>query len=114
MLNQNLHIKLSLIKNLQVSFNQGFTTITGETGAGRSILMGALGLILGKRADTSVLQILKNALLKQILIESYALKEFFERNDLDYANQTVIRKEKSTQLVEVEHSSTIRLLPSVN
>lgn len=56
MLNQIYISNYALIKDLQVSFSQGFTTITGETGAGKSILMGALGLILGKRADTSVLQ----------------------------------------------------------
>lgn len=95
MLNQIYISNYALIKNLQVSFSQGFTTITGETGAGKSILMGALGLLLGKRADTSVLQDSKKKCIVEadFLIESYALKEFFEQNDLDYANQTFIRRE---------------------
>ena len=87
MLNQIYISNYALIKDLQVSFSQGFTTITGETGAGKSILMGALGLILGKRADTSVLQDSKKKCIVEadFLIESYALKEFFEQNDLDYS-----------------------------
>ena len=80
MLNQIYISNYALIKNLQVSFNQGFTTITGETGAGKSILMGALGLILGKRADTSVLQDSKKCIVEaDFLIESYALKEFLNK-----------------------------------
>ena len=53
----NLYISnYALIKELNISFNNGFTTITGETGAGKSILLGALSLILGDRADSQVLQ----------------------------------------------------------
>ena len=85
----------ALIEKLDISFSSGFTTITGETGAGKSILLGALGLVLGKRADLSTL---KNKDEKCVIeahfdIESYNLNSFFEQNDLDFENQTIIRRE---------------------
>lgn len=85
----------ALIDKLSIDFSNGFTTITGETGAGKSILLGALGLVLGKRAD---LTSLKNKEEKCIIeghfsIEKYALKDFFELNDLDYLDLTIIRRE---------------------
>ena len=85
----------ALIKELNISFNNGFTTIIGETGAGKSILLGALSLILGDRADTQVLQ---NKTKKCIVegefsIAAYQLQSFFEQNDLDFLPQTVIRRE---------------------
>jgi len=92
----NLSIKnYALIDDLNVSFTQGFTTITGETGAGKSILLGALSLVLGKRAD---LTSLKNKEEKCIIegsfnIERYALKSFFETNDLDYEDTSIVRRE---------------------
>ena len=75
-----------LIDKLSIDFNEGFTSITGETGAGKSILLGALGLILGDRADT---QSLANNTKKCIVeaefqIKKYALQNFFKKNDLDY------------------------------
>ena len=85
----------ALIDNLQVDFNDGFSIITGETGAGKSILLGGLALILGKRADLSSL---KDASQKCIIeavfnISNYKLKSLFKAQDFDYEAQTIIRRE---------------------
>lgn len=85
----------ALIEKLTIDFSKGFSTITGETGAGKSIILGALGLVLGKRAD---LTSLKNKEEKCIIeahfeISKYNLLPFFEANDLDYENETIIRRE---------------------
>jgi DNA repair protein RecN (Recombination protein N) len=85
----------ALIEKLSVKFTDGFSVITGETGAGKSILLGALGLVLGKRAD---LTSLKNKEEKCIIeahfqIKNYNLKSFFVSNDLDYEDETIIRRE---------------------
>lgn len=85
----------ALIEKLSVDFTDGFSVITGETGAGKSILLGALGLVLGNRADLSSL---KNKDEKCIIeahfsISKYNLKPFFEANDLDYEEDTIIRRE---------------------
>jgi len=85
----------ALIEKLNIDFSNGFSIITGETGAGKSILLGALGLVLGKRAD---LTSLKNKEEKCIVeanfsIGKYDLKSFFESNDLDYEDETIIRRE---------------------
>ena len=85
----------ALIDQLQVNFNQGFTIITGETGAGKSILLGGLSLILGKRAD---LNSLKNKDVKCVIeavfdISNYNLEALFKSEDLDFESQTIIRRE---------------------
>lgn len=85
----------ALIEKLDIDFSKGFSIITGETGAGKSILLGALGLVLGKRADLSSL---KNKDEKCIVeanfaIGKYDLEYFFEANDLDYEQETIIRRE---------------------
>lgn len=85
----------ALIDDLQVDFNDGFSIITGETGAGKSILLGGLSLILGKRADLSSL---KNPEEKCIIeavfsIKNYHLEALFKSEDLDYEPQTIIRRE---------------------
>ncbi|SFE94045.1 DNA repair protein RecN [Flavobacterium xueshanense] len=85
----------ALIEKLTIDFSKGFSTITGETGAGKSIILGALGLVLGKRAD---LTSLKNKEEKCIIeahfeISKYNLLPFFKANDLDYENDTIIRRE---------------------
>ena len=85
----------ALIEKLAIDFSKGFSTITGETGAGKSIILGALGLVLGKRAD---LASLKNKEEKCIIeahfeISKYNLLPFFEANDLDYEDDTIIRRE---------------------
>lgn len=85
----------ALIDRLEVNFGSGLTIITGETGAGKSILLGALGLILGNRADTSALL---NTSSKCVVegefdISSFRMEKFFTSNDLDYDDCTVIRRE---------------------
>ncbi|WP_140485948.1 DNA repair protein RecN [Flavobacterium sp. GSA192] len=85
----------ALIEKLAIDFSKGFSIITGETGAGKSIILGALGLVLGKRAD---LTSLKNKEEKCIIeaqfeISKYNLRAFFEANDLDYEDETIIRRE---------------------
>ena len=92
---QSLKIKnYALIDEIHIDFSPGFITITGETGAGKSILIGALSLILGNRADTSVL---KDETQKCIVeasfdISKYDLKPIFESNDIDYDAETIIRR----------------------
>ena len=85
----------TLIENLNIDFSGGFSVITGETGAGKSMLLGALGLVLGKRADLSSL---KNEEEKCVIeaifsVGKYGLEAFFEQNDLDFENETIIRRE---------------------
>ncbi|MCB0374137.1 MAG: AAA family ATPase, partial [Muricauda sp.] len=92
----NLSIQnYALIDDVNVSFSNGFTTITGETGAGKSILLGGLSLVLGKRADLSSL---KNEEQKCVIeaefdISKYNLQDFFKDNDLDYEKLTILRRE---------------------
>jgi DNA repair protein RecN (Recombination protein N) len=85
----------ALIEKLSIDFSKGFSIITGETGAGKSIILGAIGLVLGKRAD---LTSLKNKEEKCVIeahfeISKYNLKDFFAENDLDYEDETIIRRE---------------------
>lgn len=85
----------ALIEKLAIDFSKGFSIITGETGAGKSIILGAMGLVLGRRAD---LTSLKNKEEKCVIeayfdISKYNLKSFFEANDLDYEDETIIRRE---------------------
>mgnify|MGYP002639756556 CR=1 FL=1 len=85
----------ALINQLSIDFNNGLSIITGETGAGKSILLGALGLVLGNRADTSTLKDTskKCVVEAQLSISNYALQDFFESVDLDYEAQTIVRRE---------------------
>ena len=85
----------AIIDQLEIDFHQGMTTITGETGAGKSILLGALKLVLGERAD---LKALKNAEEKCIIeavfyIKDLELNDFFEEYDLDYEDESILRRE---------------------
>ena len=84
----------ALIDTLEITLNKGLQVITGETGAGKSIILGALRLILGERADTKSLQ---NNETKSIVEAEFTIHEnfklFFEENDLDFEHQTVIRRE---------------------
>ena len=87
----------AIISEVEIDFNQGLNVITGETGAGKSILLGALGLILGNRVDGSVL---KNTEKKCIIegwfqVENPDFKSFFDENSLDYQNPAIIRREIS-------------------
>lgn len=92
----NLSIEnYALIESLSVNFKNNLSTITGETGTGKSILLGALGLALGKRADLSTL---KNSNKKCIIeahfsISSYDLEPFFDENDIDFEQETIVRRE---------------------
>ncbi|CAM4245210.1 DNA repair protein RecN [Zobellia nedashkovskayae] len=85
----------ALIDNLNVDFTNGFTCITGETGAGKSILLGGLSLVLGKRADLSSLRDKdkKCVIEAEFQIDKYNLESFFKDNDLDYEERTIIRRE---------------------
>ncbi|HEY4538799.1 MAG TPA: DNA repair protein RecN [Faecalibacter sp.] len=85
----------AIIDQLEIDFQPGMTTITGETGAGKSILLGALKLVLGERAD---LKALKNSDEKCIIeavfdIADLGLQEFFEEHDLDYEDESILRRE---------------------
>jgi DNA repair protein RecN (Recombination protein N) len=92
----NLSIKnYALIDDINVTFRSGLTIITGETGAGKSILLGALSLVLGKRADLSSV---KDPSRKCIIEAAFAvgdlqLQQVYEENDLDYEPQTIVRRE---------------------
>ena len=85
----------ALIDNLQVDFNDGFSIITGETGAGKSILLGGLSLILGKRADLSSLKDTEQKCVIEAVfnIKNYKLQMLFKAEDFDYEDQTIIRRE---------------------
>ncbi|MDF1547649.1 MAG: AAA family ATPase, partial [Bacteroidales bacterium] len=85
----------ALIDSVEISFTEGLSIITGETGAGKSILLGALSLILGQRADISAL---KNKDLKCVIeggfsIAGYGLKDFFKQNEIDYEEEVILRRE---------------------
>lgn len=88
-------VNFALIEQLSLTFDKGFQVITGETGAGKSILLGALGLVLGKRADT---QALRDKEKKCIIechfdINAYQLHSFFAENDWDYESICILRRE---------------------
>lgn len=85
----------ALIENIELIFDDGFTVLTGETGSGKSILLGALRLILGERADYAVIRDAdkKTVVEATFCIEKLNLKSFFDANDLDYSTDTIIRRE---------------------
>jgi len=93
---QTLHIKnFALIEQLHIDFSDSFSTITGETGAGKSIILGALGLVLGNRADLTSLKDKeqKCVIEAHFKIADYNLADFFTENDMDYEDITIIRRE---------------------
>jgi len=93
---QQLHIKnYALIDELNVSFGKDLNIITGETGAGKSIILGAISLILGQRADTGVLKdTTKKCIIEGIFqIQQYQLMSHFDLLELDYDEETIIRRE---------------------
>tara|TARA_B110000046_G_scaffold162006_1_gene176017 strand:- start:3143 stop:4795 length:1653 start_codon:yes stop_codon:yes gene_type:complete len=85
----------ALINQLSIDFSSGLSIITGETGAGKSILLGALGLVLGNRADLSSLKDTSRKCIVEakVSIANYNLKDFFEKVDLDYEDTTILRRE---------------------
>ncbi len=84
-----------LIERLKIDFDEGFSVITGETGAGKSIILGALGLILGQRTDSKVIRegAAKCVVEGSFSIAAYHLHAFFESNELEYEDVTLIRRE---------------------
>jgi len=85
----------ALINQLEIDLSDGFSVITGETGSGKSILLGALSLVLGQRSDVNVLKDKEKKCIIEcsFLIAKYQLESFFEENDLDYDEHTLIRRE---------------------
>ncbi len=93
---KSLYIKnYALIESLEINFQSGFSAITGETGAGKSILLGALSLILGKRADSSNLfdESTKCIVEGSFDLSHLNLNDFFPRNDIDYEDLSILRRE---------------------
>ena len=93
------HLTIShyaLIEHLDIDFNSGFTVITGQTGAGKSIMLGALNLLLGGRADAKSIQSGEKQCTVEASfnIENLGLESFFARNDIDFdATDSIIRRE---------------------
>ena len=85
----------ALIDSLNIQFESGFNIITGETGAGKSIILGALGLILGQRADTTVLRdkTRKCVVEGAFAVHGYGLENFFETEELDFDDTVILRRE---------------------
>ena len=93
---RNLHIQnYALIESLDLDFSEGFSAITGETGAGKSILLGAIGLLTGQRAETAAI---RSGATKCIVegtfdIEGYDLQPLFEENEIEYEAECIVRRE---------------------
>lgn len=95
------HISVSnyaLIENLELSMRNGLSIITGETGAGKSIILGAIGLCLGKRADNMVLNDKAKKCIVEITldIKDSSIESYFQENDIDFLKETIIRREISS------------------
>jgi len=89
----------ALIESLNIEIDKGLTIITGETGAGKSIILGALSLIMGQRADVSVIQNPEKKCVVEAIfdISKYDLKPQFNKFDIDYFDTTIIRREISAE-----------------
>jgi len=85
----------AIIDELEIDFSTGLTIITGETGAGKSILLGALGLIMGNRADTkSLYDGEKKCIIEAYFqVKKYKVKAFFEEHEIDYDDEVIVRRE---------------------
>ena len=94
---QSIHIQnYALIEKLDIDFQSGFSVITGETGAGKSIILGAIGLLLGQRADLKAIKSGANKCIVEARfgVSPYHLEEFFTENDLEYdAEECILRRE---------------------
>ena len=87
----------ALIDELSIDFHEGFNIITGETGAGKSIILGALGLILGQRADMAVLQDKERKCIVEGHFSIEGQEDFFKENELDYEELSILRREITPQ-----------------
>ncbi|WP_288854642.1 DNA repair protein RecN [uncultured Bacteroides sp.] len=87
----------ALIEKLDISFSSGFSVITGETGAGKSIILGAIGLLLGQRADVKAIRVgaSKCIIEARFDISAYSMQLFFEENELEYEEECILRREVS-------------------
>ena len=85
----------ALIEKLDITFERGFSVITGETGAGKSIILGAIGLLLGQRADVKAIRpgASKCVIEAQFDISAYGMQAFFEENDLEYDAECILRRD---------------------
>ena len=94
---KHLHIEnYALIEQLDIDLKDGFSVITGETGAGKSILLGAIGLLTGERADLSAIQSGKQRCVLEATFSTgeYGLEQFFAEEDLDYdSEECIVRRE---------------------
>jgi DNA repair protein RecN (Recombination protein N) len=92
----SLHIQnYALIEKLDIDFESGFSVITGETGAGKSIILGAIGLLLGQRADIKAIRqgAARCVIEARFDISAYQMQTFFEENNLEYDNECILRRE---------------------
>ncbi|KAA6307650.1 DNA repair protein RecN, partial [termite gut metagenome] len=90
---RSLHIQnYALIEQLDIDFNTGFSVITGETGAGKSIILGAVGLLLGQRADIKAIRqgAAKCVIEARFDIAAYRMQAFFEENELEYDDECIL------------------------
>ena len=95
---QSLYIQnYALIEQLDITLEKGFSVITGETGAGKSIILGAIGLLLGQRADVKSIRTgtSKCVIEAHFEIANYEMKDFFEKNELEYDEECILRREVS-------------------
>ena len=85
----------ALIEQLSIDFGTGLSVVTGETGAGKSIMMGALALVLGQRADTKVIQVGKSKCVVEAVfdVRGYGLESLFESLEVDYDHECIVRRE---------------------
>jgi DNA repair protein RecN (Recombination protein N) len=93
---KSLSIKnYALINDISIDFYNGLSIITGETGSGKSILLGALSLMLGERAETGIIRSGEEKCIVEgsLLIKEYDLQDYFNSNDIDYSHETIIRRE---------------------
>ena len=111
---KQLYIKnFTLIDELDIPLYPGFSVITGETGAGKSIILGAIGLLLGNRADSKAIKAGRDRCVIEAHFDlsKYGMQDFFDANDIDYdAEDTIIRREPDRGLRPAEDDSSCLLL----
>lgn len=106
----------ALIEQLDINFSSGFSVITGETGAGKSIILGAIGLLLGQRADVKSIRVgaSKCVIEARFDISAYSMHPFFEENELEYEDECILRREvhssgKSRAFINDSPASLVQL-----